>query len=147
TANMFDLLGVAPALGRTFAPNDIVSPAAGEVVISDGLWQRRFASKSDAIGQTILLDGDRYTVIGVMPKGFKFAPFWATRAELWAPMPLAGRSKDFGMSLRVFGRLADGVTIEQARRDVAVVTTRLEQQFPGTNREVTVQPLLEKVVG
>ena len=79
---------------------------------------------------------------------FQFAPFWATRAELWAPIAFGARASNRGSnSLRVFGRLKPGVSLEQARADIAAVTARLEQQYPGTNRNVTVQTLKHKVVG
>ena len=83
-----------------------------------------------------------------MPGSFQFAPFWATKAELWAPLALGERAASReGNSLRVFARLKPGVSLEQARSEMATITARLEQQFPGTNRNVTVQLLKEKVVG
>jgi putative ABC transport system permease protein len=83
-----------------------------------------------------------------MPPSFQFAPFWATRAELWAPLAIdRSKATRTGNSLRVFGRLRAGVTQAQAQKDIAAVTARLEQQFPGTNRDVTVESLKHKVVG
>jgi len=83
-----------------------------------------------------------------MPDDFHFAPFWATRAELWAPLPLGERVADRrGQSLRVFARLRDGATLAQARAEVAAITARLEAAYPGTNRDVHVTPLTEMVVG
>ena len=80
--------------------------------------------------------------------GFQFAPFWATKAELWAPLALGPRvTSRESNSLRAFARLKPGVSLEQARSEMATITARLEQQFPGTNRNVTVQLLKEKVVG
>src|SRR5262249_42858246 len=77
-----------------------------------------------------------------------FAPFWATGTEMWAPLDLAGRSANReGSSLRVFARLKKGVPVEAASREIAAVTGILEREFPGTNRDVRVTPLLEKVVG
>src|SRR5262249_47993803 len=81
---------------------------------------------------------------------FQFAPFWATRAELWAPLVLAPRlaqANRGGESLRIFARLKPGVSLEQARGDLRAVTARLERDFPGTNRSVELVPLKEKVVG
>ncbi|HUE85920.1 MAG TPA: ABC transporter permease [Vicinamibacterales bacterium] len=144
---MLPLLQVAPAAGRLLDQ----APAGAdrrEVVISHGLWQRRFGGVADAVGQSIRLDGEPYTVVGVMPASFAFAPFWAVGAELWAPLPLAGRPASRGAnSLRVFARLAPDVTIAQAQADVDAITSRLEAQFPGTNRNVRVVPLKERVVG
>ena len=83
-----------------------------------------------------------------MPRDFAFAPFWAVGAELWAPLPLAERrNARGGNSLRVFARLKPGVSIERAQADISAITARLDQQFPGTNRDVVVMSLKEKVVG
>ena len=100
------------------------------------------------VGSTLLLNGESYTVVGVMPASFQFAPFWATDAELWVPLSLAERaSSRGGNSLRVFGRLAAGVSVDAARERLAAITAALEISFPGTNRNVTVTPLKERVVG
>jgi putative ABC transport system permease protein len=83
-----------------------------------------------------------------MPAGFQFAPFWATRTELWVPLALGPRaSKRGGNSLRVFARLRPEVTLEEARDEFSAITARLELQYPGTNRDARIIPLKEKVVG
>jgi putative ABC transport system permease protein len=83
-----------------------------------------------------------------MPRGFKFALFWVRGAELWAPLALDGRvANRGGNSLRVFARLKPGITLERARAEMATITAHLETQYPGTNRNVMVLPLKEKVVG
>jgi predicted permease len=146
TSGMLPLLGVRPLLGRMFAPDEDQRGNEHVVVLSYGLWQRRFGGDRSIVGKPLSLNGEVYTVVGVMPSTFQFAPFWATRAELWAPLPLDHSSRD-GQSLRIFARLRDGVTLAQARADVAAVTAQLEQQFPGTNRNVVVTPLKEMVVG
>ena len=148
TSGMFPLLGVQPMLGRVFAPDEDKAGHELEVVISYRLWQRRFGGDQSVLNRTILLDGQKYTIIGVMPPEFKFAPFWATKAELWAPNVLGDRIHNRnGNSLRVFARLKPGVSLQQARAEMATITGRLEQQYPGTNRNVVVLPLQEKVVG
>lgn len=148
SAGMFPLLGVEPLLGRTFAPGEDTQGHEMEVVLSYRLWQRRFGGDPQVIGHTVLLDGQRYSIIGVMPPEFRFAPFWATRAELWAPDVLGERIHNrSGNSIRVFARLKPGVTLQQARAQMNTITARLEQQYPGTNRDVLVIPLKEKVVG
>ena len=116
--------------------------------MSHRLWQRRFNSDSTIVGQSIRLNGDSYTVVGVMPAEFRFAPFWATRAELWVPLALGDRvnARD-GNSLRIFARLKPGVPLSRARAEIATITARLEQQYPGTNRNIHVTPLKENVVG
>jgi putative ABC transport system permease protein len=142
TPEVLRMLGVAPALGRL--------PAAGpdgarEVVIGDGLWHRRFGADPTVVGRTVRLDEDLLVITGVMPPTFHFAPFWATRAELWGGFDLAPNRG--GESLRVFAKLKPGVTLERAQAEMAGITAALEARRPGTNRNVTVTALKDKVVG
>ena len=150
TSDLFSVLGVSPALGRTFLPGED-QPGAGKVVVlSHHLWQRRFGGDPALVGQTITLNGDGYTVVGVMPAGFQFAPFWVTNAELFAPLNLGPRAGDrAGQSLRVFARLKEGVTREQAQAEMNAISRRLEQQYPETNKnsDIRIDPLHEKVAG
>lgn len=135
--NMLPMLGVQPQLGRVFQPDEELAGNEHVAVISYGLWQRQFAGDRSAIGHSIMLDGAPYTVIGVMPPEFRFAPFWATKAELWAPIVPAARAQDRGgNSLRIFARLAPGMTLKQAQAEISTITARLEQQYPGTNGHV-----------
>jgi predicted permease len=148
STNLFPILGVQPLLGRWFVSGEEQAGKEHEVILSYGLWQRRFGGNPDIVGQPITLQGEPYAVVGVMPAGFRFAPFWVTKAELWAPLALGQRITSRGIeSLRAFARLKPGVSVEQARSEMATITARLEQQFPGTNRNVTVQLLKDKVVG
>ena len=148
TQNMLPLLGVHPALGRLFVQGEDTAGNDHEVILSYGLWQRRFSGDPSALGKSMLLDGVSYTVVGVMPPDFHFAPFWVTHTELWAPLSLAAKanSRD-GSSLRLFARLKQGVTLSQARAEMATITARLETIYPGTNTDIVVVPLKEKVVG
>ncbi|MEZ4585215.1 MAG: ADOP family duplicated permease [Gemmatimonadales bacterium] len=109
--------------------------------------RRRFAASPAIVGSTIRLNGEPYEVTGVMGPGFRFPPFWATGAELWAPLPLAARASSRGESLRAFARLAPGVDLTRARAEMETVTTRLERQLPGSNRDIVVEPLAERVTG
>ena len=148
TASMFPVLGVQPLLGRVFTAEEDVPGRDHEVVLSYRIWQRRFAADPNVLGRTIKLNGELYNIIGVMPKSFQFAPFWATKAELWAPMAFGERAASRrGNSLRVFARLKPGVSLQQARAEMGTITGRLEQQFPGSNRNVQVHELREVVVG
>jgi putative ABC transport system permease protein len=148
TQNMFPLLGIAPLLGRTFLPGEDQSGAEHEIILSYRLWQRRFNGDPQVLGKPILLDGQSFTIVGVMPASFQFAPFWATHAELWTPLAFGDRLHDRGgNSLRIFARMKPGVTLASARAEVAAITGRLEAQYPGTNRQVRVTPLKENVVG
>ncbi|HEX4488572.1 MAG TPA: ABC transporter permease [Terriglobales bacterium] len=148
TSGVLPMLGVQPILGRMFLPEEEKPGKEHEVVISYPLWQSHFAANRDVIGKPMTLNGEVYTVVGVMPRGFKFAPFWATKAALWAPLVLEDKSDDRGgRSLRIFARLKSGVTLAQAQAEMAGITARIEQQYPGTNKNVTVLSLKEKVVG
>ena len=148
SAGIFPMLGVPPLFGRAFTGEEDVTGTEHVAVISYGLWQRRFGGDRSVVGRTMSLDGEPFTILGVMPPTFQFAPFWATHAEMWVPLGLAARAGNRGAeSLRVFARLRAGVTMEQARGDLAAVTARLEREYPGTNKNVTVQTLKHKVVG
>jgi len=147
---LFDLLGVPPALGRTFQSDDFEAGNDHVLVLSDRLWRRRFGEAQSVIGQTVTLDSQPYTVIGVMPPEFQFAPFWSTKSEMWAPLSLADRMNNRDSnSLRIFGRLKPGVSRERAQADMDTICRRLALAYPDTNagRTVRVDALLDKVVG
>ena len=142
------MLGVQPLLGRAFLPQEQETGKEHEIVLSFRLWQSHFAGDPKIVGRPVKLSGETYTVVGVMPREFKFAPFWATKAGLWAPLALGTRVGDRGgASLRVFARLKPGVTLEQAQAEMAAITARMEREFPGTNQNMKVISLREKVVG
>jgi putative ABC transport system permease protein len=150
SVEMFHLLGVDAALGRTYGAGEDQPGREHVVVLSHGLWQRRFGGDRSVVGRQVTLDGEPYTVVGVMPPDFQFAPFWATHAEAWLPLNLGARVTDRrGQSLRVFARLKPGVTREQAQAEMETVSRRLEEQYPRTNEGLTVavDSLHEKVVG
>ncbi|HUG55374.1 MAG TPA: ABC transporter permease, partial [Vicinamibacteria bacterium] len=148
TPEVLSLLGVPPQVGRALAGGGDEAGREQEVVLGYRLWQRRFAGDPSVAGRSITLDGRPYAVVGVMPRGFEFPPFWATGAELWAPLPLADRAANRqAQSLRLFARLAPGATLPQARAQVATITAGLEQEHPGTNRDVRVRPLADVAVG
>ena len=150
TAQMFQVLGVSPVLGRTFNADEDQPGRERVVVLSHRLWQRRFGGDAGVVGQQVTFDGESYTVIGVMPPEFQFAPFWATNAELWSPLNLTPRANNRGgQSLRVFARLKPTTTRAMAQAEVATIFRRLEQEHPETNKGLTiaVEPLHEQVVG
>ena len=148
TSRMLPMLGVRPLVGRFFTDDEDQPGHNAVALIAYGLWQRRFAGDPNVVGRRISLDASEYTVIGVMPRDFQFAPFWATRAELWAPLALGPRLADRnGSSLRIFARLGPDVSLAQARADLRAVAARLERSYPGSNRTVTVTPLMDLVVG
>ncbi|MFL5613396.1 MAG: ABC transporter permease [Gemmatimonadaceae bacterium] len=148
TSDALALAEVQPALGRLFVAGEDEPGRDHEAVLSWGFWQRRFASDRNIIGKTITLDGSAYLIIGVMPERFDFPLFWAHGVQLWSPLALGTRaqSRD-AQSLRVFARLAPSVTVSHARAEIGTITAALEREYPGTNRNVTVTPLRDLVVG
>jgi putative ABC transport system permease protein len=149
SGDLFDLLGVAPALGRTLVEADDRPGHERVVVISDNLWRTRFGGDRDVVGRSVPINGTPYVIVGVMPPGFRFAPFWATRAEIWAPIALANRASDRdAQTLRIFGRLKDDVTVAQAQAEMSAICARLAREYPATNANlrIAVTPLLDKVV-
>jgi putative ABC transport system permease protein len=149
TADLFAVLGVEPLLGRTFRAGDDRPGAAPAVVLSHRLWRQRFAADPHLVGQTLTLDGRGYTVIGVMPRAFEFAPFWVRKAELWTPLDLTSRAQDRrGESLRLFGRLAPGVSRDQAQAETDAIWRRLQARYPADTRaDVVLTPVHDKAVG
>ena len=135
--NYFDALGGKPMLGRTFTPDED-QPGAGHVaVLGQGLWQSRFAGDPKIIGRDITIEGEPYTVVGVMDGTFQF-PLMGL-ANLWTPLALTSRERaDRGRSwFFAFGRLKPGVTLERARAETATIFARLEKEFPQTNTNLT----------
>ncbi len=135
SASLFDVLGVKPAIGRAFTAADDTPGAPNAVVLSHRIWTRNFGGDSAVLGRSILLNGVPHTVIGVMPEGFHFPPFWANRAEIYAtPAYRAALTNDRRMStLRVFARLKPGVSLEQAQAEVRTIAGRLAAEYPRTH--------------
>jgi putative ABC transport system permease protein len=144
-ANFFDVLGVAPLLGRAFAPTDQGSGARRVVVLGHAMWMDRFGGRPDAIGQTLRLNGEPHTVVGVMPPGIDYPE----RAALWTPphwpVPDDSLALDRDPStqrnhgyLRVIARVKPGVMPAQAQAEMDAVAAALERDFPTENRNVGV---------
>jgi putative ABC transport system permease protein len=135
TANFFSVLDVAPELGRTFAAGEDQPGQDHEVILSHALWERRFASDPSIIGRIIRLNRENYTVVGVMPTNFHLLGF---TTQLWTPLVLntADESASARRSrfLYVFARMKPGVTIDQARAEMATFARRAEQSFPETEK-------------
>ena len=148
SASLFPLLGVEPQLGRAFRPEED-KPGANQVVImSYGLWQRRFGGDPGIIGKPINLNGKSFTVVGVMPRSFQFP---TRNDQLW--IPIAFDAKEAGNRgahyLEVIARLKPGITLEQAQAEMTTIAARLQQKYPATNTSIgaVVTPLHEQVVG
>jgi putative ABC transport system permease protein len=143
---LFELLGVAPKLGRTITAEEDRPETNNTVLISDGLWQRRYGSAESVIGQTLTVNGRARTIIGVMPPGFKFPE----TAELWVPMALNEQlftRTDHG--LNAIARLKPNVTLGQAQAELNNIARRIEEQHPVTNEGlgVNVFSLRDNLVG
>ncbi|HWC97677.1 MAG TPA: ABC transporter permease [Candidatus Sulfopaludibacter sp.] len=147
TANLFSVLGIAPVIGRTFTETEDRDDAK-VVVIGYSLWQSRYAGATDIISRTILMDGEAYRVIGVLPRDVVFRD---TRRVFWIPMHVtpklrATRGSHF---LNCVARLKPGVTIAAANEEIRAIATRLRRQYPDENRDTgaIVTPMKEDLLG
>jgi putative ABC transport system permease protein len=129
TANFFDVMGIKPVAGRLFTQTAETEGQDGVILISYGLWQRRFGGAADAIGRTITLSTRPHEIIGIMPPELR----WPERAELWKPLaPAQGAREARGAFwLPVVGRLRPGVSVEQAQTEMSGISARMAEQFPG----------------
>ena len=155
SAELFRVLGVQPALGRDFLPNED-QPGSRVVILGHELWQRRFGSDPGIVGKSMVLDGQQYQVIGVMPPHFSF-PLGTFPPELWIPLSILRESKDGSKPmteqrgndfLQSIARLKSGVSIEQAQANMDAIAAGLRQQYPDTNTNVAIKilPLVSAMV-
>jgi putative ABC transport system permease protein len=148
SAGTFTLLGINPVTGRDFLPEED-QPGQGNVVaVSQGLWQRRFGADPNLVGQTINLSGNSYTVVAIMPPGFKFPE---SGIELWTPTAFAPfeRNQYGAHNYGAIGRLKPGVTIEQAQSEMSAIAARIAQDHADTNAgwDAKLVPMLDFAVG
>lgn len=148
SGGFFDTLGAVPALGRLFSAADDSPTAPRTVVLPYATWQRFFGGRSDIVGQPITLDDRTYTVIGVLPRNFHFAP---RAAEIWVPIhDLGSCEKDRGC--RPFyglARLKDGVSMSAALANTNAIAAHLEKQYPQSNQgqSALVEPFRQSILG
>jgi putative ABC transport system permease protein len=150
SANLFDVLGVRPIVGRTFVPQED-QPGTKVVLLSESLWKRRFGGDPSVIGRAITLNNERYAVVGVMPHSVRLPAFGKWRDQVWVPIAFppeeaTNRGQYF---LQVIARLKPNVTLQQARAEMDTIAARLAQQYPDYNirRGAVVNPLHEEIVG
>jgi putative ABC transport system permease protein len=147
----FEVVRTPPALGRTFAPDEFTPGRAKVVILSDGFWRSHLGGSPAAIGQTLTLDGEPYTIVGVMPARFSGNGWGATSQPLWVPLAWTEKERAVRENHNYNGiaRLAPGVTIDQAKAELQVISNRLEQAYPQENAGWggTVIPLHELIVG
>ena len=146
-ANFFSVLGARPLIGRAFLEGEDQTGRNHVVILSYGLWQRRFGGRPEVLDQAIELSGETYQVVGVMPANFEF-PF---QADLWLPMEMNLDKMDprGEHSYRAIGRLKPGITPQQAESNLQAIAKNLERQYPQTNDQIgaTAVPLREQLVG
>jgi putative ABC transport system permease protein len=148
SAGLFEMLGVTPALGRTFTPEEDKRGGPPVVILSDKLWRRRFGGDPQVIGRSITLGGQSRTVVGVMPYGFRFPG----ESELWRPLALdvaQELARQRILHLTVLARLKPDVTQETARADMSVIFERQTKAFPAFYRDAQIRVigLSEGLVG
>jgi putative ABC transport system permease protein len=150
TPSVFTVLGVAPALGRTFRLEEERRGHERLAILSHGAWTRRFGQSPDAIGRSLRLDDQSYEIVGVMPATFQF-PAGDNAVELWTPVTfdLSALATRPHRMYGVVGRLGDGRTLEQARVDLAAVAARVAAENPATNAGwgARLVPLHDQTVG
>ena len=154
TSRFFDVLGVRPALGRTFVEGEDQPGRDRVAVLSHALWQRQFSGDRTIIGKNVVVDGISRTVVGVAPEGFHYP---STAIDLWVPISLDPAPSNIGRywgmsSLNVIGRLRPGITVRQAEQDLAGLIDRARSTFPWRmpdewGKGVPTIPLEQNVVG
>jgi putative ABC transport system permease protein len=145
TASFFAVLGAQPLLGRTFLPEEEEAGRDRIVVLSHGLWTRRYRADPGIVGKTIQIDGGGYTVVGVMPATFAFQ-FWSDPRQLWVPAGWTKGDRERGShSFVSIGRLKPGVTIADARSDMDVIGRALAAAYPqdSAGETLRVRPMSE----
>ncbi|MGH9899460.1 MAG: ABC transporter permease, partial [Pyrinomonadaceae bacterium] len=141
--NIFSLIGVKPMLGRTFSLDEDEPSKNQVVILSHSLWQRRFASADDVLGQTIRLEDKVFTIVGVMPADFTFLE---PKTEFWLPLSITQENRKDGDKLAI-ARLNSGVTIGDAQRELNHLSQLLEQQGLSRDRRFVVISLRDQVAG
>jgi predicted permease len=153
TASLFPTLGVRPMLGRNILPDEDQPGRPEEMILSYGLWTRRFHSDPGVVGRTATVNGHDCLIIGVMPPGFNFplrraaAHTPSPYVEFWAPLSNTPGARNGGQG--VVGRLRRGVTIAEARQDLRAISDALAREFPATNRDkvLTLNFIRDRTVG
>src|SRR5439155_22220285 len=158
SAGWFEALGVKTAVGRLFEPRDEQIGSEPVAILGDGLWRRRFGGDRTVLGRQITLNGLRFTVVGVMPRGFQFPRGselpggfqFGDRYEVWTPLVLSAKELEFRglQNLEVLGLPRLGRSASAVQSDIALVMSRLAEQHPGYNKGMTAksQPLREPAV-
>jgi predicted permease len=149
--NFFDILGVRPQIGRTFTAEESKWQGPKAVLLSHGLWTRRFDSDPAIVGSALTINDEPHTVVGVMPASFDFASIFApgSHFDLYFPFPLSPETNRWGNTMAMIGRLKPGVTVAQAQADTRRIATELTREHSNDRNsfEGFVKPLAEQVNG
>jgi putative ABC transport system permease protein len=149
SAEFFRVIGVNPVLGRTFTAEEDQAGTGKVVVLRESLWRKNFGARQDVLGQNVILDGEAYTVVGVLPNDV----MTPSRVEFWVPIAPFSREPSWQKrgnqpGLFGYGRLKPGVTVEQASADLRMIGERLQRDYPAECAEIlpVVRPLLDVLV-
>jgi predicted permease len=147
SANAFELIRVQPLLGRNFQEGEDTPAADPVMLLGYHVWQDRFGGDSEVVGRIARVNGEQTTIIGVMPEGFRFP----IAEDVWLPLRMDPLELDRGdgLTLEVFGRLRDGVSMDQASAEMQAIATRLAEEYPATNEGVgaVLQPYVDEYIG
>jgi predicted permease len=149
TPGYFAMLGVRPQIGRDFTASEESNGGASVVILSDGLWRTRYGASRDIVGRTIAVDGQSFTIVGVMPRGFDPPRFgWVGQQPLWIPFGATEGNRSWGRVLQIVARLKPGVSIETAGAELAALhSTLATESGVGTGWSTTIVPLEQQIVG
>ena len=133
--NFFPLLGVQPKIGRLFSDDECKWNGPKAVLLSDGLWKRRFASDPSIVGRPLVLDDEPVTVVGVLPASFDFATLFApgSHIDIYFPFPLTEETNRWGNTIAIVGRLNPGATVQSAQAEATVLGQQIERAHPERN--------------
>ncbi len=126
SAELFDVLGVSPAMGRNFVPEEGQPGAAPVVIVGDGLWKRRFGSDPSLVGQTISLGNKPHSVIGIMPPEFQFTP----ESDVWTPLQPVASSEDQANLIALIGRMKSGLTTDGVNAGLETLAAQVRAEYP-----------------
>ena len=151
TPNFFQVLGVQPSIGRAFFPGENQVARGNVVILGYSTWQRKFGGDPSIVGKDIMLDGEAYAVVGIMPGTFRFPQVWGiTDPYVYLPFTISRLDQHReNRWIWVMGRMKRGVSLAQVRAQMSTIAGRLAQQYPETNKgtDVNVMPLKEEVEG
>jgi putative ABC transport system permease protein len=147
TSGFLEALGIVPTVGRTFIPAEEIEGQDRTVILTDGVWRRRFGADPHVVGRTVMFNGNAYTVVGLLPPSF----WWPSPTDVLLPLALTDHDRGLRSAhfLFLIGRLKPGVDPKQAREELGVIGARLEQEYPEENRGhgPNLRPLRESMVG